>query len=190
IAIMSADQSEPSDLPHELSYAIEAADRNSVVRFVLDKMVEDGLPLSGGRTPASIAERLIEQHQLSQTRLSDKQRQALDAFIELDVPLGEAADALSRFETAHGLRLADAANALEVLSSGLSVERSVARYRAGFGRRLDYYTGLVFELYSTGSAKPLIGGGRYDQLLTLLGASHEIPAVGFAVWVDRLEAVV
>jgi ATP phosphoribosyltransferase regulatory subunit HisZ len=48
----------------------------------------------------------------------------------------------------------------------------------------------VFELRPLGkpNAKPLAGGGRYDKLLTLLGSKREIPATGFAVYVDRVTA--
>ena len=38
-------------------------------------------------------------------------------------------------------------------------------------------------------ARPLAGGGRYDRLLTLLGAKTPIPGVGFSVWLDRIEAL-
>ena len=60
------------------------------------------------------------------------------------------------------------------------------RYRASFGRRLDYYTGLVFEVLAPEAAKPLAGGGRYDRLLSLLGSTREVPAVGFSIWLDRV----
>ena len=62
------------------------------------------------------------------------------------------------------------------------------QYDAGFGRPLDYYTGLVFELSVLGAERPLAGGGRYDRLLTLLGAEAPIPGVGFSVWLDRVAA--
>jgi ATP phosphoribosyltransferase regulatory subunit HisZ len=64
---------------------------------------------------------------------------------------------------------------------------SAIRYDAAFGRPLDYYTGLVFEISTPGATQPLIGGGRYDRLLTLLGADKPIPGVGFSVWLDRIE---
>ncbi|RYG63900.1 ATP phosphoribosyltransferase regulatory subunit, partial [bacterium] len=32
----------------------------------------------------------------------------------------------------------------------------------------------------------LAGGGRYDRLLTFLGAKAPIPAVGFSIWLDRI----
>ncbi|TIU60780.1 MAG: ATP phosphoribosyltransferase regulatory subunit, partial [Mesorhizobium sp.] len=51
------------------------------------------------------------------------------------------------------------------------------------------YTGLVFEIAAEGGDRPLAGGGRYDRLLTLLGAKTPIPGVGFSVWLDRIEAL-
>ncbi len=67
--------------------------------------------------------------------------------------------------------------------------RPTITYDAAFGRPLDYYTGLVFEISANDAARPLAGGGRYDRLLTLLGAKTPIPGVGFSVWLDRIEAL-
>ena len=36
------------------------------------------------------------------------------------------------------------------------------------------------------NGRAIIGGGRYDRLMTTLGASAEIPAIGAAIWCDRL----
>ncbi len=38
-------------------------------------------------------------------------------------------------------------------------------------------------------ASVLAGGGRFDRLLTLLGAKERIPAVGFSLWLDRIASV-
>jgi len=51
-------------------------------------------------------------------------------------------------------------------------------------RGLDYYTGLVFEV-SLGENKALLGGGRYDKLYQEIG-NIEVPALGFAIGIDRL----
>jgi ATP phosphoribosyltransferase regulatory subunit len=61
-------------------------------------------------------------------------------------------------------------------------------FSTAFGRGLDYYTGFVFELHDPArrSDRPLVAGGRYDGLLSRLGAPEPIPAVGFAVWIERL----
>lgn len=48
-------------------------------------------------------------------------------------------------------------------------------------RGLAYYTGTVFELFDAGrSLRAIAGGGRYDELLKLLGGV-DLPAVGFAI---------
>ncbi len=47
-----------------------------------------------------------------------------------------------------------------------------------FGRDVEYYTGIVFEVSS--GKKEIARGGRYDDLLKSLGAKKNIPAVGAA----------
>jgi ATP phosphoribosyltransferase regulatory subunit len=34
---------------------------------------------------------------------------------------------------------------------------------------------------------PIVAGGRYDGLLSVLGAGAPVPAVGFAAWISELE---
>jgi ATP phosphoribosyltransferase regulatory subunit len=46
----------------------------------------------------------------------------------------------------------------------------------------------VFELHDARTKGPLIAGGRYDGLLTRLGAREPIPAVGFAASIEELAA--
>ena len=48
-----------------------------------------------------------------------------------------------------------------------------------FGRDVEYYTGIVFEVFS--GKKEVARGGRYDDLLKSLGAKKNIPAVGAAI---------
>jgi ATP phosphoribosyltransferase regulatory subunit len=54
----------------------------------------------------------------------------------------------------------------------------------GLIRNIGYYTGAVFEVYDPALGAPIGGGGRYDELLGRFGRS--LPAVGFALGVDRL----
>ena len=35
----------------------------------------------------------------------------------------------------------------------------------------------------------LAGGGRFDRMMNLLGAAETIPAVGFSLWLDRIQAM-
>ncbi len=48
-----------------------------------------------------------------------------------------------------------------------------------FGREVEYYTGMVFEIFS--GKKEIARGGRYDNLLKSLGAKKNTPAVGAAI---------
>ena len=50
---------------------------------------------------------------------------------------------------------------------------------ANFGREIEYYTGIVFEVFS--GKKEFARGGRYDDLLKSLGAKKNTPAVGAAI---------
>ncbi len=54
-------------------------------------------------------------------------------------------------------------------------------------RGLDYYTRTVFELVSKdlGAQDALLGGGRYDDLVKMIGGP-DTPAVGFAGGMERL----
>ena len=54
-------------------------------------------------------------------------------------------------------------------------------------RGLDYYNDLVFEWKTSrlGSQDAVCAGGRYDQLSSIIG-DKEIPAVGFAMGLDRV----
>ena len=53
-----------------------------------------------------------------------------------------------------------------------------------FGRDIEYYTGIVFEIFS--GKKEIARGGRYDNLLKSLGAKKKIPAVGAAINLNNI----
>jgi histidyl-tRNA synthetase len=54
-----------------------------------------------------------------------------------------------------------------------------------FARGLEYYTGMIFEVYIPGLDIALGGGGRYDRLIELFGG-ESTPAVGVAHGIDRI----
>ena len=62
----------------------------------------------------------------------------------------------------------------------------------GLNRGLHYYTGLMFEIYcktSDGEEIQVCGGGRYDQLISILGGGGETGAAGFAWGIERIASV-
>ena len=69
-----------------------------------------------------------------------------------------------------------------VTESGCKIDMSVD---AGFARGLEYYTGMVFEVYVPDLDIALGGGGRYDRLVELFGG-EPTPATGVAHGIDRI----
>jgi ATP phosphoribosyltransferase regulatory subunit len=70
---------------------------------------------------------------------------------------------------------------LELLEAAVA-ERVI--FDLGLSRGLGYYTGAVFDVLDPALGSPIGGGGRYDDLLGRFG--RDLPAVGFALGVDRL----
>jgi ATP phosphoribosyltransferase regulatory subunit len=58
------------------------------------------------------------------------------------------------------------------------------KFITNFGRDIEYYTGIVFEI--TSGTKEIARGGRYDDLLKSLGAKKNIPAVGAAINLNNI----
>ncbi len=59
-------------------------------------------------------------------------------------------------------------------------------FLTNFGRDIEYYTGMVFEIYNS-SKKEIARGGRYDGLLKSLGSKKNISAVGAAINLNNLK---
>ncbi len=67
-----------------------------------------------------------------------------------------------------------------VTESGCPIEN----VEPAFARGLEYYTGVIFELYVPQLDIALGGGGRYDRLIEVFGG-EPTPAVGMALGIDR-----
>lgn len=50
--------------------------------------------------------------------------------------------------------------------------------------KMQYYTGIIFKVYSEYVPDPIITGGRYDKLLEKFG--KDVPAIGFAYYMDSV----
>ena len=124
-----------------------------------------------GRMLASLLSRdfvtltqLVEGHELDERLLTVPQRRGgPEVLQDLDV--------LDRLRAVHDGLPSDVADRV-IFDLGLT-------------RDLGYYTGAVFEVYDPAAGAPLGGGGRYDDLLGRFGG-RDLPAVGFAINVDRL----
>lgn len=181
-----------ADSPAAVAGALAEADPATARALVEDMLAVAGLSPVGGRSAAEIADRLIEQATLAAgARLAPEAAATLRAFLAIDASADAAVDELSRFAAKAGLGLDGAIGAF-ARRNDLLAARGVAvgdlRFSAEFGRRLDYYTGFMFELHDRRQPRlgEVIGGGRYDRMVALLGASAPVPAVGFSIWLDRV----
>jgi len=140
-------------------------DENEIKKLVINKdLVGLERKLSGLRLDSKVAEAFLKLPVLNGT---------LDVLKQLP-DFSERPEVMAGIEE---LRLLF--EALRVFGAGDRVVIDL-----GVLRGLDYYTGIVFEGYSSNLGYPLLGGGRYDKVMERYGWPN--PATGFAVGVERV----
>ena len=172
--------------------ALAGSDPKAAHALVTDLLSIAGINTVGGRTVGEIAERFLEQAALgAATALPRETRSLIEKFLAIAGDPDEAAAELRGLAASASLKIEPALDLFEsragfLAARGIDVGR--IRFSTAYGRGLDYYTGFVFELHDQSAAPngPLVAGGRYDELLSRLGAKSPIPAVGFAVWIERV----
>lgn len=105
---------------------------------------------------------------------------ALLAFIEEAVSLSSI-EAVEKY-----VRKNDALDYMQKLWK-LLAEAGLEKYIAfdfTLSSHMNYYTGMLFEVFAEGSGFPIGNGGRYDGLLEHFGT--KVGATGFGLRVDRL----
>lgn len=168
-------------------------DEAALARHIDETMQATGYSTNASRSPVDIARRLREKMTLASTRLDAGTLVTLRAFLAIETPFADAPKVLFDFARTAGLAIDEALPRFEARAKALAdagVDPAAITYRSAFGRPLDYYTGLVFEITANGNPAVLAGGGRFDRLMTLLGATTRIPAVGFSLWLDRIEQAI
>ncbi|NNF80977.1 MAG: ATP phosphoribosyltransferase regulatory subunit, partial [Rhizobiales bacterium] len=179
---------------HGLAAELSGRDVAEAQARVDELLTANTIPLVGGRTVEEIAERLYEK---AADRVAEPLKPEMAEKIEAYLAIrGTPSDV---FEDISKLKLPGAAldRALDlfarrfVLLSEQGVDTSRFTFSAEFGYNLEYYTGHVFQIETQGHNGPVqvVGGGRYDRLMSDLGAAETIPAVGFAVHTERLAAI-
>ena len=175
--------------------ALAGSDPKGARALVTDLLSIAGINAVGGRSVAEIAERFLEQSALgASAKLPREVRGIIERFLGVAGDPDEAAAALRALAAEAGMTdaLAPALDLFETRNGFLAargIDLKRVRFSTGFGRGFDYYTGFVFELTDPArTGDPLVAGGRYDGLLARLGSAEATPAVGFAVWIERLAA--
>src|SRR3979490_761736 len=170
--------------------ALAGSDRKAALALVTDLMSIAGTTNVGGRSVSEIADRFLEQSTLKGGALP---RDAPELITRLLAISGDPSDAIARLRALARDAKLDITAAIDQFESrgGFMAARGIdtrkTRFSTSFGRGLDYYTGFEFQLHGKGNGvEPLVAGGRYDGLMSQLGAPTPIPAVGFSVWVETL----
>ena len=153
------------------------------------------LPLSGNRTIGEITERLLDHAADRRSEpLPCEVATVIDYYLAVEASPREAIDRIAMIGKWAGI---DLGPALYVMSRRFDLleERGInigkASFATEFGRDLEYYSGLVFQIeVGDDRTSPIAGGGRYDGLLRSVGAKVDVPAVGSAIHTERLLASV
>jgi len=172
--------------------ALERADHAGAKALVEDLLAIAGIAAVGGRTAGEIADRFLEQAAArSEAGVNTEQRAILRRFLAISGDPDAASLQLRRLAADAGFDLGAALDSFDqrvgfLAARGMKVHEFV--YASAFVRDLEYYTGFVFEAVDAAApqSRPAIGGGRYDGLARRMGAASDLPAVGAAIWVERL----
>ena len=144
-------------------------------------------PEGEGRGPAEIADRFLDQRALAETHIEARgarnAARTFSPFVELARGAARRSASFARRTWLDFGAAFDEFAARAAAIAALAPPPTIA-FEAGFGRPLDYYTGLVFEIRASASPQPISGGGRYDRLMEMLGAARPVPAIGFMIRLD------
>jgi ATP phosphoribosyltransferase regulatory subunit len=175
---------------HGVLAALAGSDRKAALALVSDLISIAGATNLSGRSNAEIADRFLEQSTMAGGALPKETVAAIERFLSI---AGEPDTALAQLRALAADAKLEISASIDLLEQriGFMAARGLdipnIRFATSFGRGIDYYTGFEFELHVKGDgAEPLVAGGRYDGLLTRLGSTTPIPAVGFSVWIDAL----
>ena len=104
------------------------------------------------------------------------------SFLRINCKLSKLDETLSNFAKKNNLRK----NTFKEYKSIQNLQKldQEVNFITNFGRDIEYYTGIVFEVFA--GNKEIARGGRYDDLLKSLGAKKNIPAVGAAINLNNI----
>lgn len=176
----------------ELASLLASVEPGKAERLIREVFALADVRHVGGRTAEEIVERLTSRTAQQAEPISAELIQAVTALLNIRAE-PEAAFKTIR-EHFRKFRIGSIEPILERCETRLrylsAYRRSLPalQFNVGLRRGLEYYTGLLFEIFARNATQigHVCGGGRYDNLLEGLGAGESIPAVGFGIGLDRL----
>jgi ATP phosphoribosyltransferase regulatory subunit len=115
------------------------------------------------------------------TKKGENVSKIIKEFLKIKCPINKAASELNKFFKKNKINLIVDQKYFPVFENKISKLNVV--FSASFGRQLEYYTGMVFkiDINSKSKKRNIINGGRYDKLISDLGAKNQVAAVGAAL---------
>ncbi|MAJ23623.1 MAG: hypothetical protein CBC24_07685 [Candidatus Pelagibacter sp. TMED64] len=136
-----------------------------------------------GRKISEILKRFEKKIKEPRSKINGKEiSRILKEYLKINCSLKNARKTLKNFEFKNKLDLK--LNNIEVLN--LNLKNLNSMFSSNIGRNAEYYSGFVFEIYTKEKNINLASGGRYDDLMQILGAKRKIPAIGGAINYDNL----
>jgi len=115
------------------------------------------------------------------TKKGENVSKIIKEFLKIKCPINKAASELNKFFKKNMINLIVDQKYFPISNNKISKLNIV--FSASFGRQLEYYTGMVFKIDIKSNSKNIniINGGRYDKLISDLGAKNQVAAVGAAL---------
>jgi ATP phosphoribosyltransferase regulatory subunit len=183
-------------LPPEFLVTLSALDSDDAIRHVDAYLATSEIDWIGTRTMAEMTTRLLDlaadQRMLP---LTTAKAAIIEQYLTVAGPprlvQRRLADLAREHDLDYAVALGEFRRRLDLMEdAGLDLD--AVHFAAEFGRKFEYYTGFVFEISVSelGRDSPIAGGGRYDGLFNAVSKGVEIPAVGAAIYTERLLATV
>jgi len=120
------------------------------------------------------------------TKKGENVSKIIKEFLKIKCPINKAASELNKFFKKNKINLIVDQKYFPISNNKISKLNVV--FSASFGRQLEYYTGMVFkiDINSKSKNRNIINGGRYDKLISDLGAKNQVAAVGAAMNLNSL----
>lgn len=194
--LAKGERPDSNGLSAALADKLAGESQESAEEIVAAYLEAQGIPLAGNRTLREITTRLLDHAaDLRADPLPKEVATVIDYYLAVSAAPREATEKIAMIARGAGLDLDAALDAVlrrfdRLERDGIDLSR--ATFATEFGRKLEYYSGLVFQIEAAGldETEPVAGGGRYDNLLSALGAPRAVPAVGSAIHTERLLAAV
>lgn len=183
------------DKSQQLVNVLREMTDNEARQAVTDFLRSLNIRIAANRDEDEVIERLLRK--IRENEQAPKVRLALDFMRRLGELTGASEDVLpaaralaEEFDLDRDI-LSSLESALACLAEYGRL-RGAIRLDLGLNRGLHYYTGMIFELHAAtpaGEAIQVCGGGRYDNLISVLGGAESTPAAGFAYGIERIDSV-